>query len=431
MVSTPEHFLLVVEAVLVSPECPVEESSGGDVPVNAGGILFEAILSDSVELLLEVVNDGVGDVQVSESLNLSASESTHDLSNSGSAVGVGEGVRAGPDGRVGVVSSVEVAVVDVVSDVESDKTKPICELVGSCRNKVRAEVNILESVSEDSALLVGSEAAALGVHLPEGDVEALEVSGTIRDFSVLEESAEVSVADSGNVEVESGVLEVLNSEEGDESPNLSQKGSVGLGLLNESVDTFDDIDSSLGLRAEAFLVFSRLELSESRLDEERILVSADSGNINSVSGGEEGIDSGRSISAGGSVEGVLLEGFRERVKVESASLEEVCDDGVDVVVLNSRELSSLDLLQTAEEGGEDLGGGELAELVGVVVAGGVGLVVKESVLEVSKHGSVCLNVREGALEDVGSLDQVGDPVRAVAWVSTDGGDSHQEEEGNV
>lgn len=418
------NIVVGVEGVSNSPIVPslssldseglVEEVVDGSLPGGAVGTLVEAAVSDVLDLSVDVVDEGAGDVGVSDGLDLGGSESLDGVVNSDGAGLVGESVGVSPDGRVGVVVGGEVAVVDVMSDVELDHIPPGEEGIGGLGDEGDVERGLVELVSVDLALSVASEALGLILDSGEMEDEGIVVSETVIRSKVVEHLFELNIANSGDVLVESSVSEVLNTEIRDELPDLGKEVSVGL-VSGEILRNSSEEDSGSGSRGvEADSLVSSLEHGSEGLEEELVLVLVESSGVDSVLRGEESVDSEGRILAGGSVELLSVDEVGLGGDSSSATLEEVDGGGSDVVVVSGGLAHVLSVtLDVLEEGGEELGGGELAELVGVVVADGVGLVVEESILEVAEDLLVIIEVGIVLLGVLGSVNQVENSVLAT------------------
>lgn len=98
-----------------------------------------------------------------------------------------------------------------------------------------------------------------------------------------------------------------------------------------------------------------------------------------------------------------------------------------VISLGRADILSV-LLDVVDELGEELGGGELAHLVSVVVALGVGLVVEKSVLNVGIDSLVFIKGELLGLGVVDSVQKMENLLLASSLLLSEGGTDEENEE---
>jgi hypothetical protein len=108
--------------------------------------LLETVLAEVLNFVLEVRQDGSRNVGVTNSLNFVGSQGGDNIVDSGCASSVGELVFELPDRRAGVIASREVAIVDVMSDVESNSSPPGVEVRLRSGNNGFVEENVGEII---------------------------------------------------------------------------------------------------------------------------------------------------------------------------------------------------------------------------------------------------------------------------------------------
>lgn len=405
---------VLTDVVVVGGEGSVDEVVDDGSVVGAVLVLVEALVGEVVQLGLHVVEGGEGDVGLVDVSEEGSSESSDDVSSSVGAGLADIGVVGVPDGVGEVESGLVVAVVDVLLGIESDDAPPGVEagLVDALEGEVVKD-GLGESLSEDSALVGSLEALGLVGEVEEMLGELLEVAESVGLVEVVLDGTDLEFADLGDVLVESGVSDVLDTEVGDESPELDEDVLVEVSAGNEVSDADEEDSGGVGSGVHASSLVGSSEHGGEGSEKDGEVALGHAMDFFVAEGGEEAVDSLTGVSAGGSVELFGLDEVGGEDLSETASGEDVGGGSLDVVVVDSGggDVGGV-VLHVVEESGEEVGGGELAHLVGVVVALGVGLVVEESVLEVSEDLEVSIDIEVLLTSVVGSVEQVSDSLIA-------------------